>query len=152
MSSSVPAAVVNLYDAIVAEIDSATIAHFGPPMRDREALEHVCVAHSPGGGPVIDPSSEWAALGAQRQEERYEIACALVVWSGESTEAAIEAAFLRAYAIFAQVCSAVAQDYTLADAVREARVASHSTSVDQTDNGDAIEITFRVACAARVTY
>ena len=150
--SSVPLAVVTLHDAIAAELDSSTVPHFGPPMHDIEAREHVCVAYAPEGGPVIDPNSEWAALGAQRQEERYEIACALVVWSGESSEESIELAFLRAYAIFVQICTAVALDYTLAEAVREAHVASHSTSIEQTDRGEAVQITFRVACAARVTY
>lgn len=150
--SSVPLAVVNLHDAIEAGLDSTTAMHFGPPMHDVDAQEHVCVAYAPEGGPVIDPTSEWAALGAQRQEERYEVVCALVVWSGESSEESIEAAFLRAYAIYGQVCTAIALDYTLAEAVREARVASHSTSIEQTDRGEAVQIVFRVACAARNTY
>lgn len=153
MSSSVPAAVVGFYNALIAGVPSPTLIHFGEPRENTNAAEHVSVAFAgEGGGDVIDTTSDWASLGAQRHEERYEVANALVVWAGDDSEAALQTAFLRAYAVFASVAGAVADDITLGGAVREARLSSHSTAVEQTPRGVSVTLTFRLACAVRVTY
>ena len=153
MSSSVPAAVVGFHNALVAGVPSPTLIHFGEPRQNTDAPEHVSVAYAgEGGGDVIDTTSDWASLGAQRHEERFEVTNALVVWAGDDSEAALQTAFLRAYVVFAAIAAAVDNDITLAGSVRESRIGSHSTAVEQTSRGVSVTLTFRLVCAVRVTY
>lgn len=153
MSSSVPGAVVGFYNALVASVPSPTLIHFGEPRHDLEAAEHVSVAYAgEGGGEVIDTTSDWASLGAHRQEERYEVVNALVVWAGDDSEEALQTAFLRAYEVFDAIGTAVADDITLDGAVRESRIGTHGTAVEQTGRGVSVTVTFRLSCASRITY
>jgi hypothetical protein len=99
----------------------------------------------------VDDTSEWSQLGAQKHEDRYEIACALVAWGGSPTEDELLRLLTRAHVMLSAVIAAIATDYTLGGAVRIAHVLSNTTSAEQTDDGPAVTVTFRVGCEVRTT-
>jgi hypothetical protein len=150
MTDTAPAALTGLISQTQTQL-AGVLVHFGPPMTNLSAKERICFGFDPAGAPAVDDTSEWAQLGAQKHEDRYEIAGALVVWAGSPTETALQTAFARAYVLLNGVRHGIAQDYTLGGAVRIAHVASHTTVAEQTDDGPAVTVSFRVACSARTT-
>ncbi len=139
--STVPAALTNLAALIDTVMPKAV--HTGPPIK-AESQSYVIVGYDPAGGPSVEPTAEWSSLGRGAREERYEIACALVVWSGDDTFD-----IAGAYTLFTLVDKAVSGS-TLNGTVRLANVASHAVTLERSEFGQAVSLTFRVACQARI--
>lgn len=147
MTSAIPAAMARL----VAIIDAATAdtvgVHDGKPI-NAETPDWIAVGYDPTSETAVDFNRDWAAIGAQRQEEDFDILCSLRSGSGDEQISLRRAA---AFALLDIVSAAVAMDPTLGGAVRLAAVfGSGSLTQAETGTGGAAGIRFRVACQVRI--
>lgn len=141
-TSTVPA----VWAALFTRIDGATstTTHYGPPMT--EFGDFICVGYADD-GPAVDASSEWAALGQQKHEERYGLACLIRTASGDVD---LSTRVTAAYALLATITTAIASEYTLGGTCRIAHVADHTLVPLQDNGGSEAILRFTVAVAARI--
>lgn len=147
MTSAIPAAITSL----VAIIDAATAdtvgVHDGKP-ETAETPDWIAVGYDPSSETAVDFTRDWAAIGAQRQEEDFDILCSLRSGSGDEVMSLRRA---RAFALLDTVSAAVATNPTLGGSVRVAAVfGSGSLSQAETGTGASAGIRFRVACEVRI--
>lgn len=147
MASAVPGAIAALLQLLQAALDCDV--HDGPPVTGA-TLDYVCVGHDPSGGPdAVEFDREWAALGAQRREERFDILC---VAGASSGDLAMLDRRVRVFALLDAVEAAIRTDFTLGGAVRIAQVlGSGSLLQEQDEFGSTAALRFRVTCHARIS-
>jgi hypothetical protein len=148
MASSIPAAITGLLAAVSAAVDPATVSvHDGKPTG--EVLgSYIAIGYDPASDTAVEFDREWAGLGAQRADEDFDILCTLVNRSGDEV---ISARRAGAFALLDTLTAAIATDYTLGGAVREAAVlGSGSLTQAETQKGDAAGLRFRVNCKTRI--
>lgn len=141
-TSTVPA----VWSALHALLDTAldVPVHYGPPMT--ESGDFVCVGYADG-GPAVTADNEWAALGQQKHEERYSLACLVWCASGDTD---MSTRVTTAYALLEDASAALAADYTLGLTCRIAHVAEHSLTPEQDASGSSVRLAFTVKVAARI--
>lgn len=147
MTSSAAGALTGLYNALVAANISGVTTYFGEPVGTL-TTDWISVGAQPDTDEVIDATLDWAAFGAGRQEEAYEILCAAKHYSGNENNPA--ACTTATFALLDAVRAVVETNYTLTNAVRVARVSAYSYSQEQDAQGVAGLLLFRVACVQRI--
>ena len=150
MASAIPTAVTNLLTILRARDGLKSVAvHDGPPTRDTGTRDYICIAHNPDSN-TFEFDRQWAGAGvAERQDEAFSIACAIVVWSG-STKMSVRRA--RAFEILGEVEDALAEHRTLDGAVRIAAVLGEGSLRQlQGPKGAVVDLRFGVGCEARIT-
>lgn len=145
MPSTVPAAI----DAVVALCRGAVTGadvYDGPPSGG-DHLDWIGVGYDPTGGESASATTEWAALGAQRHEENFDITCTAGSSSGDD---AVPARRVRCYALLDAVAAALAVDYSLGGSVRVAHITSHSLFQERDEQGLTVGVRFVINCQARI--
>lgn len=142
-TSTVPAVWLALHAAVDAA--TATPVHLGPPVTDDGNM--VCIGYADGGDAVTN-DIEWAALGAQSQEERYGIACLIWTASGDTD---MSSRITDAYALLDVVAGVLDADYTIGGNCRIALIGDQAALPEQDANGSALRLRFTVGVAARIT-
>ena len=145
MTSTVPAALAALV-ALCRSGLSETDVYDGPPVGG-DYPDWVGIGYDPGTSEVVTVTTDWSQLGAQRHEERYDIACTLGSNSGDLS---MTDRRVRAYALLDAVAAALASDYTLGGAVRVAHISGHSLLQELDEQGLTAGIRFTVTAAARI--
>lgn len=142
-TSAVPA----VWGALHSLVDAATTTtvHFGPPMT--ESGNFLAIGYSDGGGEAVTSDTEWAALGQQKQEERFGIRCLAWVSSGDTD---MQTRVTEVYALLDVVTGVLDADYTLNGTCRVAFVAEHSCLPEQDSSGSALRLPFTVNVAKRI--
>lgn len=132
MASSIAAATVALFDALVASAALAGVQIiFGPPATAEEQ-EVIAIMG------ISDADEEFAALGAGRMEETYSIELKVKVYDPADTEdsAATGSTFLRAEEIREAIRTAVAtNNRTLGGTVRIAQMGAKSYTWGNVEGG-----------------
>jgi hypothetical protein len=147
VTSSAPGALTGLYNALVGASLTGVTIHFGEPLGSL-TTDWISVGAQPDTDEVFDATLDWAAFGAGRQEEAYEILCAAKHYSGD--EGSPSACMTATFALLDAVRTVIEGNYTLTNAVRVARVSAYSYSQDQDAQGVAGLLLFRVACVQRI--
>jgi hypothetical protein len=141
-TSTVPAVWTGLHALFTAALDVPV--HYGPPMT--ETGDFLCVGYDDG-GPAVTADNEWAALGQQRQEERWSLTCLIWCASGDTD---MTSRVTAAYALLSTCSEALAADYTVGNLCRIAHVADHSLTPEQDASGSSVRLSFTVNVAARI--
>jgi hypothetical protein len=114
--STIPAAIAALVAMFTAALPAVQV--FDSDITADVQKEYVGVAFpdsaDPAGNPGVTFTQGWAALGAGRKFEEYDIRCQLSSWSGDGT---IAARRTRAFAMFAACQTALRADSLLAGAL-----------------------------------
>lgn len=108
--------------------------------------DFACVGYD-GDGPAVSTQNEWAALGQQKQEERYTVTCLIRTASGDVD---LITRITAAYALLATFTEALAADYTVGGRCRIAHVADHNLTPEQDNAGSEALLRFTVNVAARI--
>jgi len=148
-TSTIPAAIARLVALFKARPGLAGVdVHDGPPMQAGSG-DYICVGHDPADPlTAVEGGQTPASLGNRAREEVYAVLCSLATASGDTDMGARRT---RAMALFAEVEAAVRADVTLAGAVRTAQVGDYTLVQEQSRNGSAAGLRFRITCAARLT-
>lgn len=127
---------------------SGVDVHDGQPMSQSSA-DYICVGHDPADPlTAVEGGQVPASLGNRARTETYDVLCSLASTSGATDMAERRA---RAMALFAEVEAAVRADVTLSGAVMTAQVGTYSLIQEQTNQGSAAGLRFRITCTARLT-
>lgn len=143
--STVPAAISALLTLAQAAITNADV--FAGPPNTANYQDWVGIAYDPTGGEIVRTDTAWAALGAQRYEESYEITCTIGAESGDLDPVGQRA---RAYELLDSLGAALTADYALGGAVRTAHISGHSLISEVDDNGWSEVLRFTVSVQARI--
>jgi hypothetical protein len=145
VASAIPGAVNGLLTLLTAALDCDV--HDGPPVT-AATPDYVCVGFDPTGDEAVEFDREWASLGAQRREERFDVLCVAGTSSGDLSMLDRRT---RVFGLLAAVETAVAADLTLGGAVRDAQVlGSGSLLQEQDEQGATAMVRFRVTCTSRI--
>lgn len=145
MISTVPATIAALVALGVSAVSDADV--FDGPPTSADYPDWLGIAYDPTGGEVVTVDTTWAALGAQRFEETYDVVCTI---GSESGDLAPTARRLRAYELLDQFATALAEDYSLGGVVRVAHVSGHGLVTEVDDNGLSESLRFTVNVQARI--
>jgi hypothetical protein len=146
MASTVDTAIIALVSLLQAAPALSGVSVFdGPPTE--EVAEWIAVGWSPGEVTAADITYEWAGLGAQRNEETYDLLCSLATSSGDVAVATRRA---RAIALRDAVAAVLTANPSLSGAVRIAHLSRAQLLQELPGTGSSAGFTFRVSCAARV--
>lgn len=142
-TSCVPAVWTALHAAVDAA--TATTVHFGPPMT--ESGDFLAIGYAEAGNEAVTADTEWAQLGAQKQEERFGLRCLAWVSSGDTDMVTRVAS---AYALMDVVATYLAANPTAGGTCRIAYIAEHAAFPEQDASGSALRLPFTVNVAKRI--
>lgn len=148
MATSIPGAIANLVTALKAAPTLAAVTIYdGPPVKATGRKDYICVGYTPDTDTIAFQRS-WAAIGARRQEEDYEIPCSALVWSG-GTNMTVRRNL--AFDLLDAVAAVLAADPTLGGVLRLAAInGPGSLGQTQTSAGAAADLRFVVECQTRI--
>lgn len=144
MATSSIAAATDALVAIVraaSSVDDSAIFD-GPPITD-EPNDFICIGALPGdgGGEAISGEQTAQTLGNARRSEVYAIQCYISCYGGDTN---MSVRRLRAFALFAEIETAIRSNGTLTSTVMFAEIGSTGVMQEQTEDGIVVTLSFSV--------